>query len=335
MGMPTHRITAGACRLALIAAGLALWAPQAAYPWAQNGHRVVAEIAERHLDPAVRDRITQLLDGRGLAEVSNWADDIRSFPEWGCAYTFHFATIKPGAEYPDQGVPEGDAIEAVVYYADVLADRDRSLDQRRMALKFLVHFVGDLHQPLHAGRGCDRGGNLIKVEWFGEMVNFHSVWDEKLIESENLSFTELVDFTDHADAAEIAAYQDSVPNDWADEAQQLLDAAYSCDTEGDRCPCFCGGCDDGLSPFGGCSERPCTLIAAGPVRMAYRYKARNMPAVYSQLMKGGARLAGMLSWIFSDQATPPKKYRDFHETMRGLPHWDEAEETLATCDGSH
>ncbi len=330
----SQHIVAGASRLALIAAGLTLLSPQPAHPWAQNGHRVVAEIAERHLEPEVRDRIRQLLDGHSLAEVSTWADDIRSFPRWDCAQPFHYVTIEPGALYPDQGVPEGDAIEAVVYYIDVLADLDAPIEARRTALKFLVHFVGDLHQPLHAGRGCDRGGNLIKVEWFGETVNFHSVWDEKLIESENLSFTELADFADHASAEEVAGYQASTPIDWAREAQQMLDAVYTCDTEGDRCPCFCGGCDDGLSPFGGCLEHRCTLIAAGPVRMAFSYKARAMPLVYSQLMKGGARLAGMLSWIFADQAVPPEAYREFRTTLRDLPQWNAAAEAMRACDGS-
>ena len=332
--MKSKRITAGACHIALIASGLALWLPRAAYPWAQNGHRVVAEIAERHLKPAVRAKISQLLDGRSLAEVSNWADDIRSLSAWDCAVPLHFVTIEPGAEYPDQGVPEGDAIEAVVFFADMLSDRAASLERRRIALKFLVHFIGDLHQPLHVGRGCDRGGNELKVDWFGETVSFHGVWDKKLIESENLSFTELADFVDHASDEEIAAFQDSTPLDWAHEAQQLLDAAYTCDVSGDHCPCFCGDCDDGLSPFGGCLERPCTLIAAGPVRMAYRYKSRHLPVVRTQLVKGGARLAGMLNWIFSKRSKPSEAYLRVRETMHRLPNWAEAVTAMAACDGS-
>ncbi len=323
------RFTAGA----LILIGLTVVSPQAAYPWAQNGHRVVAEIAERHLEPEVRHRVRQLLDGRGLAEVSTWADDIRSFSKWDCAQPLHFVTIRPGTEYSSNGVAEGDAIKAVTFYTDVLLDRDASTDARSKALRFLVHFVGDLHQPLHAGRGCDRGGNQIQVEWFDETVSLHSVWDEKLVESENLSFTEMADFADHATAEDIATFQDSTPIDWAHDAQQLLDMVYTCDVTGDRCPCFCGGCEDGLSPFGGCLERSCTLIAAGPVRIGYRYKARTMPHIYSQLMKGGARLAGMLNWIFADSPTPPESYRDFRATMHALPEWSSAVAAMTACDG--
>ena len=325
---------AGCCHLALIVASLAFTSPRAAHPWGQNGHRAVAELAERRLAPATRSMIAELLDGRSLAEVSTWADDVRSFSEWDCAYPFHFVTIAPGAEYPGEGVPEGDAIEALVYYADVVADRQAEAERRRIALKFLVHLVGDLHQPLHVGRGCDKGGNLITVEWFDETVNFHSVWDTRLIESTELSFTELVDIIDRATTEEIAAFQDSTPLDWAREAQQLLDAAYSCDVQGDRCPCFCGGCEDGLSPFGGCLERECVLMAAGSVRMGYQYRARNLPVVRDQLVKGGARLAGMLSWIFADDSAPPAAYQRMRETLHGLPNWPRARTALAACDGS-
>lgn len=333
MPKPNRQAT-GSSQLALIVAGLALWLPQAAYPWTHNGHRVVGEIADRHLTPEVRARIASLLDGRSLAQISTWPDDVRPFPEWHCANPFHFVTVEPGTDYPGQGVPEGDAIMAIVYYVDVLRDDAAELESRRVALKFLVHLVGDLHQPLHVGRGCDRGGGLIEVDWFGDSVNFHNLWDEQLIESENLSYTELADFVDHASAEEIAAYQDSTPIDWTREAQPLLDAAYLCDVEGDRCPCFCGDCADGLSPFGGCVERRCTLTAAGPVRLAYAYKARVMPMVLTQLMKAGARLAGMLSWIFDDRAQPPPAYRQMRAAMRELPTWSAAEATMKRCGGS-
>ncbi len=330
--MPSSNRT-GAYHLVLIAASLVIWLPRIAHAWGTNGHRVVAEIAERYLEPGVRARITELIDGSSLPEISNWADDVRSFPVWDCALPFHYVTIEPGAEYPDQGVPEGDAIEAIAYYADVLANERVDLESRRIALKFLVHLVGDLHQPLHVGRGCDQGGNDIKVDWFGETVDFHGVWDRSILDSENLSFTEFADFADHASAEQIAAYQDTTPVDWAREAQRLLDGVYSCNVDGDMCPCFCGDCDDGLSPFGGCLKRECTLIAAGPVRLAYRYRTRALPMIYSQVVKGGARLAGMLSWIFSDHR-PPEAYRQMRKKMRKLPNWDQARKTMAGCDGS-
>ncbi len=332
MVVPDRR-RAPAWRLVPAVLVLALCVPRAALAWGQNGHRALAEIAQRHLEPAVRAEIAELLDGRGLPEISTWADDIRSYPVWDCAKPFHYVTVAPGATYPDQGVPEGDAVEAIVFYAGVLTDASADLEARRRALKFLVHFAGDLHQPLHSGRGCDEGGNWIQVEWFGETVKLHSVWDRKLIESESLSFTEFADFNDHAGTEDVASFQASTPLDWVREAQALLNAAYTCHTR-DRCPCFCGGCEDGRSAFGGCQVRECELMAAGPVRLGYQYRAWALPVVRAQMVKGGTRLAGMLNWIFSGDAEPPEAYRQMRETFRGLPRWQEAEKALAACDGS-
>ncbi len=323
----------GAPCTALAACVLALGLPASAAAWGQNGHRALAEIAERHLDPAARAAIGELLDGRGLSEISTWADDIRSYPEWHCADPFHYVTVAPGAPYPDQGVPEGDAVQAIVYYADVLSEGGAGVEARRRALKWLVHLVGDLHQPLHSGRGCDEGGNWIQVEWFGEATNLHSVWDSKLIDSEQLSFTELADFADHASTEHVAVYQSSTPLDWVREAQSLLDDVYTCRT-GDRCPCFCGGCEDGRSAFGGCRVREeCELMAAGPVRLKYHYRSWALPVIHDQLARGGARLAGMLRWIFSGEE-PPEDYRRLRETFLALPEWPEAAAALEACGGN-
>ncbi len=328
-----HRLGAGVSRVTLAACLLALFLPREALAWGQSGHRVVAEIAERHLEPAVRAELDQLLDGYSLPEISTWADDVRSFPAWECGAPFHYVTVTPGAAYPDRGVPEGDAVEALVFYADLAADPGTEPEARRRALKWVVHLVGDLHQPLHSGRGCDEGGNWIRVEWFGEAHKLHSVWDSQLIEFEDLSFTEFADFADHADAGEIAAYQDSTPLDWVREAQQLLDGVYTCHVR-DRCPCFCGGCEDGRSPFGGCLVRECELMAAGPVRLGYGYRSWALPMIHDLVVKGGARLAGMLSWILSEATGPPAAYRQMRDAFHQLPQWQEAAETLRSCGGT-
>ena len=81
-------------------------------------------------------------------------------------------------------------------------------------------------------------------------------------------------------------------------------------------------------------RRHCTLIAAGPVRLAYQYKTRALSIIETQMVKGGTRLAGMLSWIFSDDPKPPEAYRQMRETMRKLPNWDQAEQAMASCGGS-
>ncbi len=298
--------------------------PLLGYVWGQNGHRVVGEIADRHLTLQARQRITELLDGQSLAQVGTWADEIRSDTSWGCAAPFHYVTLPPGAAYPENLAPGGDAIRAVAFFEGVLTDPHSARADRQRALKFLVHFVGDMHQPLHIGRGCDRGGNDVRVSWFGESTNLHAVWDTKLIESEDLSFTELVRFLGNPTAEQVGTYQHATPLDWAHDAQRYLDGVYTCYTGfrgGDRCPCFCGQCSGGRSTFGGCTATQCSLQIPDEVRLNFQYAYRNKPIVWEQLRKGGVRLAGMLNWIFADNSEPPANYREFKRKLEAVDGW--------------
>lgn len=321
--------------LAALAVLAALALPGPAGAWGALGHRTVGEIAHRHLTPEARVAVGELLGGLDLARISSWPDEIRSDPTWGCAYTFHFMTIPPGASYPEEGVEEGDVLEAIVYHVGVLRDGEATRESRRQSLAFLTHFVGDIHQPLHVGLGCDRGANDITTDFFGEERNLHSVWDSGLLEREGLSYTELAAFLDHLGEAEAAALQASTPLDWARESQALLPGVYTCysDRRADRCPCFCGGCDDGRSVFGGCSQRPsCELMAAGLVRLSWQYQWRNMPVIRERLLAAGVRLAGLLNWVFAE-GEPPQAWRELRETMAALPKWEAVLTTFADCRG--
>jgi len=303
----------------------------ALFAWGQEGHRITAELAQRHLDPAARAAVDEILGGESLAQVAFWPDEIKSYPSWDCAQPFHYVTVPVGAQYPDQGVAEGDAVQALVYFSDLLREREQGDPDSRIALAFVVHLVGDLHQPLHSGRGCDRGGNALKVNWFGDSVNFHTVWDSLLIQSENLSFNEWADFLDHADEGEVARVQSATPVDWVRQSQDQLDSAYTCFTGADRCPCFCGGCADGGSMFGGCATRECRLMAAGPVQMSYTYKTVNLEVVRRQLLEGGLRLAGLLDWIFAGPGEPPEAFARMADEIRGLGSYDRA--AMDACRG--
>lgn len=303
--------------------------------WGQDGHRITAELAERHLSAPAAAAVDAILGGESLARAATWPDEIRSYPSWNCAQQFHFATLPPGQDYPDQGLRQGDTVQALVYFIDLLRSPDSDARDRRIALAFVVHLVGDVHQPLHNGRGCDRGGNSLKVTWFqDEDVTFHAVWDSRLIEEENLSFTEWADFLDHADADQVAEIQAATPVDWVFESQQYLDGAYTCFTEADRCPCFCGSCADGRSRFGGCMpvDGECELMAAGPVKMSWSYKTVNLPVVRDRLLRGGLRLAGLLNWALDTSASPPDAYAAMARQVRALPNYDTG--CLDACRGT-
>ena len=97
---------------------------------------------------------------------------------------------------------EGDALTALERFAAIVRNRQKTRDERTLALRFIIHIIGDLHQPLHVGNGIDRGGNDVKVTWFGEQSNLHTVWDSKMIDRQGLSFTEYTQRLDQRLTAE-------------------------------------------------------------------------------------------------------------------------------------
>ncbi len=296
-----------------------LW-PVGVWGWGQTGHRVVGRIAESRLTERAALAVDRILQGQSLAEVANWSDEIRSEPAWDCAAPFHYVTVREGATYPESGVPPGgDAIGAALYYAEILADPAAGPESQSRALRFLVHLVGDLSQPLHAGKGCDAGGNQIRLLWFGEETNLHSVWDDRMLEAQDLSFTEMVDFIDHGQDDPGPEHLD--PLAWIGEAQSLFPAIYRC-FKADGCACFCGGCEDGTSSFGGCAApQSCALQVGGAVRLSWAYRRRQQETVDRQLLQGGLRLASWLNAIFDENVQPPESLRTLRERFDSTGDW--------------
>ena len=162
-----------------LAAAAALVTPSSAFAWGKTGHRVVAAIADTQLSGLARAHIREILGpGETLDDAANWPDEMRSDPAifWQrTASPWHYVTLN-GITY-DHAPPEGDALEALNHFRAVLQDPKASLADKQMALRFVIHIVGDLHQPLHVGKCCDKGGNNVKVTWFGKPTNLHAVWD--------------------------------------------------------------------------------------------------------------------------------------------------------------
>lgn len=217
-------------RILLLAALLCLVAAPA-HSWGPRGHRLVGHIAEAGLTPAARARVDALLLGvedeekRSLAGISTWADELRgSDPRLGQeSAPWHYVNIgESGCDYaPARDCPRGDCvIEAINRQARALADPGRSNAERLQALKFVVHFVGDVHQPMHAGYARDRGGNTVQVNLRdgtrdGRGTNLHALWDSGLFyglrESEQRHLATL-------QALDITAPPGSDPAAWAAES---------------------------------------------------------------------------------------------------------------------
>lgn len=249
----------------LIALAAPLLSPGPAFAWGPTGHRVVGRIAERHLSEAAARGVAAILGSESLAQAATWPDEIRADPAWDKAKPWHYVSLDDGESYETAAKsPDGDVVEAIGRFTKVLQDPRAEAEQKVEALRFLVHFVGDVHQPLHAGRRGDQGGNGIQVTWFNEATNLHAVWDEKIIESEKLSFSELAGFIDHPTASEIKAWQNSVVLDWVRESMDLRPRVYD----------------------------------LGDGKLSYVYAYRNAPFVHRRLLQAGVRLAGILNSLF-------------------------------------
>lgn len=202
-----------------------------AFAWGKTGHRVTGEIAQNHLSEKARTQITSILGTEGLAEASTWPDFMRASKEpfWQkTAGPFHYVTIPKGKTYAEIGAPkEGDAITALKMFAKTLKDPAATQEEKALALRFTIHLIGDVHQPLHVGNGKDRGGNTVRVTFFGIATNLHSVWDTAIVDHAGLSFTELAHWLERKITPEqMAAWTDVDPLVWIAESATIRETIY-------------------------------------------------------------------------------------------------------------
>lgn len=194
-------------RHAVAALLLILLVAPAAQAWGPLGHSIVAALAQRHLSPAAQAEVERLLAAdhtTQLAEVASWPDQIQDDPAqaalWQQTRKLHYINFRggPSCDYvPPRDCRNGECIVAgLAHYVAILKDKSQSDAVRLQALKFVVHFVGDEHQPLHAGYRDDLGGNRYQVQFEGKGTNLHRVWDSGLLKTRGLdwqAYTKLLD----------------------------------------------------------------------------------------------------------------------------------------------
>ncbi|PIP84101.1 MAG: S1/P1 Nuclease [Elusimicrobia bacterium CG_4_9_14_3_um_filter_62_55] len=265
-------------------------APSAVKAWGPIGHRVVGKIAENHLTPEAKAGVEGVLGVETLARASTWADEVRSHPDrdyYGKFDPWHYATVPSGEKYRDELAPKkkGDIVSAMKKTEAVLRDAKSEKKDRIEALRLLVHFVGDIHQPLHVGNGKDFGGNTCHVKWFGAPKKLHQIWDESLIDHLQLSYTEYAEFLDHPSDKDIARLQGSSYAEWADESSALLPGVYP------------GGAKSEDHPYcmKGWSERPDDKVMPD---LKWNYAFEHRETLDDRLLAAGVRLAGVLNSIF-------------------------------------
>lgn len=270
---------------AAAAAAAAALIPAPALAWGKTGHRVVAAIADTQLSGLARAHIEEILGrGESLDEAANWPDEMRSAPSafWQKTSTpWHYVTLN-GIIY-DHAPPEGDALAALDHFKAVLQDRTSSLADKQLALRFIVHLVGDLHQPLHVGKCCDKGGNDVKVSFFGKPTNLHAVWDSQLVEDEQLSFTELAAKLErHISNDQVISWWDINPRDWISESAEIRDTLYP------RVP----------TPAAQPKGKKRKEAPLPDLSYAYVYKFK--PVAEQRLSQAGVRLAAYLNALYAE-----------------------------------
>lgn len=257
--------------MAIFVLALTLLCAPSAFAWGPRGHRIVARLAEAQLTPQAKAEVEKLLAMRGkryLDQIANWPDDLRDtdpalFRRTAKLHYINFHSSDCIYD-PPRDCRDGECVvAAIAKYSAILADRSNSPAMRAEALAFVVHFVGDVHQPLHADYRRDAGGNDFQVRWHGRGTNLHRIWDSTMLDDAHLSTAK---YTRKLLAERTPIATGGTPAEWAEESCRI-----------DR--------DDGVYPSSHFIDEA--------------YVKRERPIAERHLRQAGARLAALLNRVLS------------------------------------
>ena len=243
--------------------------------WGVLGHRIVGQIADSYLTPTAKKEIQKILGTETIGMAANWADFIKSDSIMSYLSPWHYVDVEGGLAHADflaylKHDTATDAYTKLNFLIKELKNKNLPLAKKQMFLKLVIHIVGDIHQPLHVGHPEDEGGNKIKVTWFGTNTNLHSVWDSRLIDFQQLSYTEYTAAINHTTKAQKLAWQKQPLTEWLYQTYQIAQNVYA-----DSKP------DD---------------------KLGYVYNYKFIDVLNQQLVRGGIHLAGLLNEIFAAKA---------------------------------
>jgi hypothetical protein len=246
--------------------------PNVSLGWGMLGHRIVGEIASYYLTPKARAEIRKILGNESIAMASNWADFIKSDTAYRYLNAWHYINFEKGLSQEQMNEvlkndTAKDAYTAIQLLSSELRKKSVPLEKKRMYLRLLIHIAEDLSQPLHVSPVGTTGGNDIKVNWFAQPANLHSVWDSHLVEHQQLSYTEYAAAINFPTAAQKARYLRQPLNEWLYDSYVIAQRLH----------------DDITTPT---------------PRLGYEYNYRYLGTLNEQLLKGGLRLAGLLNRVF-------------------------------------
>ncbi len=240
--------------------------------WGARGHKAIASIAQKHISANAAAGVSSLLGGSSMADIASWADQVRNQAAYKNTAPWHFLDLPAGLNY-DQfkaavlSQSEPNIYSAIIKCEATVSNASAPEIERREALMFLVHLVGDAHQPMHVSRREDKGGNLVQVRFDGRGTNLHSVWDTRLIDHEGLSDQQIALEYDQATDQQIKQWQSGDEMVWLWESYQISSRLYQ-EAEADN-------------NFGS------------------DYYNTHIGIVHRRIDQAGIRLAGVLDKIFS------------------------------------
>ncbi|MEO6327913.1 MAG: S1/P1 nuclease [Ginsengibacter sp.] len=252
--------------------GVFLYLPFQTIAWGLSGHRIVGEIADNYLNTKAKAAIKNILGDESVAMAANWADFIKSDSTFKYLDPWHYINFDSGLSYDQmqnflKNDTDADAYTKLTFLTSELKKKNLPRDKKVFYLRLLIHIAGDIHQPLHASAKGDRGGNEIKVQWFGQSTNLHSVWDTYFIESQELSYTEYAKAINHVTPAQKASWQKQPVSKWLYDSYKISDVLRYEINEPNK-------------------------------KLGYDYNFRYLNILNEQLLKGGIHLAGLLNEIF-------------------------------------
>lgn len=239
-----------------------------AFAWGAKGHDTTCAIAERHLTKKAKKQIAEIFDGKSIVYWANWMDNASHQPEYEYTKTWHYKNIDADETYATaQENENGDVVKAIEAQIAALKSGELNHEAQAIALRMLVHLVGDLHCPMHMGHRSDSGGNRWQVRYFNDGTNLHSIWDSGLVESAHKwTYTEWVDQVDRVDRKTAEAIAAGSLDDWGEETFRIATSVYD------------------ATPVGS--------------KLSYDEVSLWAPVIEQQFLRGGLRLARILNEIF-------------------------------------
>ncbi len=280
------------------------------WAWGDTGHEAVALIAQQNMNPQALQKVNALLGGMTMLQAAIWPDQVKHSAGWRHTAAYHFADTESGQNYFDDFsrpnfTQNGDVIRALVKAEDVLRDGSASSTQKQYALSFMIHFVGDLHQPLHEGHPEDLGGNTIRASFWGKRTNLHAIWDYGMIDyidqgasfdwAKTFGFDRFLSYFKAPTVQEVQYFVSQMRTPTPDEIAAWQDSYimdWSADSTADRAQIY--------SSWNGDSQA---------------YQTQWAPYVNEKILRAGYRLAGWLDAIMAGQPFKQQKAQDLRQRI--------------------